>query len=192
MVFDSIALTALSLALSFGVRDGCQPSIPEPVPIYQFTLTWPHLTQNIKAYQMKKIYPTVTSKKRTILGHEGWESEALNLSGSAAPHAANMGHALQGSRRYRWPAYYEMKEDTSDGNTLWAASPLSRPDRRQRTNRVKAGRREERLWTVSMACREWAPCHMALTTVRLAEEEREGWNKNRRATDREWKWLGLD
>lgn len=105
MVFDSIALTALSLALSFGIRDVCQPSIPEPVPIDQFTLTWPHLTQNIKAYQMKKIYPTVTSKKRTILGHEGWESEALNLSSSAVPHAANMRHALQGSRRYRWPAY---------------------------------------------------------------------------------------
>lgn len=55
------------------------PYIPGPVPIYSFTLTWPLLTENIKDNQMKKKNLSNYDEYRTILEHEGWESEAMHF-----------------------------------------------------------------------------------------------------------------
>jgi len=62
-----------------------------PGPIYRLALTWPPLTQNIKDYQMGKERKTIQPwqiRKGTFWMDsrmKGWTSEALHLSGSAAP-----------------------------------------------------------------------------------------------------------
>lgn len=81
--------------------------------IYRFTLTWPHIIQNIKNYQNKNL-SNCDKLERTILEHKGWKSEVLHFSSSATPHTTNTRTALQGSLRHRWPTYYEMKEVASE------------------------------------------------------------------------------
>lgn len=164
------------------------PYIPESALIYRLALTWPHLTQNIKDYQMKKIHPTMTNKKKH-LGAERMKKQSTALFRlSSTTHHKNedcftrqfeiqMAHILWDERR-KWMLVMETCCELhalclieTDSNTLTGC---------------KQG--TERRWTVLMACREWASSHIAFTTERLEEEEeeeREGWNQNRRVTGNE-------
>lgn len=110
--------------------------------IYRFTLTWPHIIQNIKNYQneIKKNnnYPTVTNKKEPF-----WSTKDEKVKYCTFP--AQQHHTPQTQE-----LLYKEVWDT-DGphtkrwkrslvrNLLRAASSLSHQDRRRNTNWVKTG-----------------------------------------------------
>lgn len=163
-----------SLVLSFNLWDGGQHSTMHTWAC-SHALIRSLITQNIKDYWMKKSIQPWRTWKEAFWGTKHCTFPAQQY------HTIKMRAALQEDWRYEQPTYYE-KENTSDGNMLWAASSLSHWERQSNTNWVQTGKRE------MLDSLGWAPCHVTLTTV-ILEEEREEWSNNKIVPDREWRGL---
>lgn len=177
MVFDSTAFTALSLALPFGIRDWCQLSTLHTWACSHLQDCSNLTSPNSKHQRLsnEKIYFTVTNKKRTMLGHKGWKKR---WTFSCRPyHTSQIWGLLYetvgdkvGRHTMRWKRRREM-ETCCVPHPLCVIETDSNP-------LTWCKQWTERRWTVSMACREWASCHKALTVQ--AGERKGGMEEEKR------------